>query len=40
MYAQIGLCVVVFAFACFTDVHTGEANKISIAQEKGKCFIS
>ena len=27
--AQSGLCVVFFAYACFTNVHTGETNKIS-----------
>ena len=29
-HAQSGLCVVFFAYACFTNVHTGETNEIDI----------
>ena len=36
-HAQSGLCVVFFAYACFTDVHTGETNEIGKGKErKGK----
>ena len=38
--AQSGLCVVFFAYSCFTDVHTGETNEISISASKGKENVS
>ena len=38
-HAQSGLCVVFFAYACLTNVHTGETNEISTSTRERKMFL-
>ena len=37
-HAQSGLCVVFFAYACLTNVHTGETKEISTSTRERKMF--
>ena len=38
MRAQSGVCVVFFAYACFTNVYTGETKEISISTRERNFF--